>query len=486
MELTLSPPKGPIAAKYARFVLDGEPDDSLFPGYQSLGKHNILIMAGSFGTGKSSAMSDKIIFRSILYPGSQIGLFRARLQDLKRSTWKTLEGRLQNAGLIGNVHYYLNKQDWILTIYSGDQPSTVFMFGLDTGDPISKLKSMEFDLIAIDEVNEIDEQVFDVALARLRHKVKHQRLGAEAFTQLVAVTNRDAGRNSWVYSRFFANAEQDGDYYERRFSWTSPDGRTFEASSLAIDTFTHENHSLSESVMSAAAAMSGDIRQIFMGNDWAEQGGLVFPEFNPSIHVVPPFEIPREWPMYVGIDHGLLHPTVAIFIARDPSTGLVYVVDEYYGSNESRNITASDHARTILMLARKYPNQMEWYGDPSMARREGYGYSVMDIYHENGIPINPSYRTSSSLEEDDGIVLLREWMRPYVRPAYGNVPTFRIFASVSNLIRNLRSLTWEDLAAKRNDDPFKALRYAVVMMGDSATVSNASFRMPSPLGAFRA
>ncbi len=44
-------------------------------------------------------------------------------------------------------------------------------------------------------------------------------------------------------------------------------------------------------------------KQLLEGN-WDVAEGAAFVEFNPEIHVIPPFKIPVHWIKYKGIDYG--------------------------------------------------------------------------------------------------------------------------------------------------------------------------------------
>ena len=43
----------------------------------------------------------------------------------------------------------------------------------------------------------------------------------------------------------------------------------------------------------------------------------MYPEFDQSVHVIDPFDIPKEWPENISIDPGLTNPTCALFSAVD-------------------------------------------------------------------------------------------------------------------------------------------------------------------------
>jgi hypothetical protein len=62
--------------------------------------------------------------------------------------------------------------------------------------------------------------------------------------------------------------------------------------------------------------------------------GLIYDCFDGASHVVEPFAIPADWPVYVGHDFGTSH-MAALFITQDPKTGYYYVFNEYLEGGKS-------------------------------------------------------------------------------------------------------------------------------------------------------
>ena len=75
---------------------------------------------------------------------------------------------------------------------------------------------------------------------------------------------------------------------------------------------------------------------------FAAREGLVYPEFDESVHVIEPFEVPKEWQDNISIDPGLRNPLSAHWYAVDRDDN-VYVVAEHYKAGEDIDY----HARRI-------------------------------------------------------------------------------------------------------------------------------------------
>jgi len=68
-------------------------------------------------------------------------------------------------------------------------------------------------------------------------------------------------------------------------------------------------------------------RKARIDGDFVTFKGLVYGDFNPDVHVIDPFPVPSDWPIYRAIDFGAVDPTVSLVVAFDGTT--FYVISEY-------------------------------------------------------------------------------------------------------------------------------------------------------------
>lgn len=68
--------------------------------------------------------------------------------------------------------------------------------------------------------------------------------------------------------------------------------------------------------------------ELFYRGRFAKPAGLIYDCFDSTNHVVEPFEIPKEWPVYMGHDFGT-NNMAALWYAQDPTTGYFYLFQEY-------------------------------------------------------------------------------------------------------------------------------------------------------------
>lgn len=79
--------------------------------------------------------------------------------------------------------------------------------------------------------------------------------------------------------------------------------------------------------------------------------GLIYDAFDRDRHTVEPFDVPDDWPRFVGLDFGGVN-TAATFYARDPDSGTLYLIDTYHQGGK----TAEEHAEDILE-GHQYPKR---------------------------------------------------------------------------------------------------------------------------------
>jgi phage terminase large subunit len=62
--------------------------------------------------------------------------------------------------------------------------------------------------------------------------------------------------------------------------------------------------------------------------DWDIAAGQFFTTFRREVHVIPRFDLPRHWKVWLGFDYGFTHYTAVYLLAAD-GDGNVFVVDEH-------------------------------------------------------------------------------------------------------------------------------------------------------------
>lgn len=96
-------------------------------------------------------------------------------------------------------------------------------------------------------------------------------------------------------------------------------------------------------------------RMMYQGQ-YDRPAGMIYSDFDESIHLVEPFEIPREWARYVGIDPGAIN-TATIWLAEDVDRKAFYL----YRDTLEGNMTSKQHAEKAEERAKR-ERVVKWIG----------------------------------------------------------------------------------------------------------------------------
>ena len=182
--------------------------------------------------------------------------------------------------------------------------------------------------------------------------------------------------------------------------------------------------------------------------------GLVYPEFDESVHVIEPFPIPKEWQDTISIDPGLNNPLSAHWYAVDFDDN-VYVVFEHYEAGRDVDY----HAAAIKSICERLGWKRDARGricaliDSAAKQRTLSGVqSVAELFYERGILVNPD------VEKDlfSGIAQVKSYLNR------GNgLPNLYIFNTCVHLISELKGYFWGsgDTPRKVDDHSLDEMRY---------------------------
>lgn len=83
--------------------------------------------------------------------------------------------------------------------------------------------------------------------------------------------------------------------------------------------------------------------KLFYQAIWSRPAGMVYSSFDQERHTMKRFEIPDEWPRYLGLDFGPVH-TAGMFYAAKPNTRLLFGYREYLHGD----ISTKQHVTALL------------------------------------------------------------------------------------------------------------------------------------------
>lgn len=242
---------------------------------------------------------------------------------------------------------------------------------------------------------------------------------------------------TWVYDEIELNASQSSEVWCEYMEWN--DNPYLDKSEIKA--------------MESTVSKQDQLSRRFGKFSTAE--GLVYPEFDQNVHVIEPFDVPKEWQCDLSIDPGLTNPTSCHFYAVD-FDGNIYVVAEHFEAGQSVDF----HVDKINAIANKLGWKRDEKGrlhaliDSAASQRTlASQKSVAELFCERGIVVN----TNVNKDLYSGIQRIKSLFEQ--RP-----PKIYIFKNCVNLIRELKSYWWGngDRPKKVDDHALDELRYFIM------------------------
>ena len=195
-------------------------------------------------------------------------------------------------------------------------------------------------------------------------------------------------------------------------------------------------------------------RKQFLEGNWEAFEDSSFPEFNKEVHVIKPFDIPRNWMRFRACDWGYSSPACCLWIAIDFDNNL-FVYRELY----TQKVTADLFARKVLEAEQGEYIRYGVLDSSTWARRGDIGPSIAETMILEGCRWRPSDRSPRSRVA--GKLEIHKRLRPDEETGY---PSLFILDNCINLIRTLPMLPVdknnpEDVDTHAEDHAYDALRY---------------------------
>ncbi len=244
---------------------------------------------------------------------------------------------------------------------------------------------------------------------------------------------------TWVYNHIYLNEGQDDEVWCEFMEWA-------------------DNPYLSEKeIKSLTASLSASELDARRYGKFIASGGLVYSEFDESVNVIEPFNVPKEWYDNISIDPGLNNPLSAHWYAVDYD-GNIYVIAETYEVRQ----TVEHHASKIKEICARLGWPTAYNGmysalidSAANQRTLSSPKNVCELFYDNGILVNP--KVNKDLYSGINRV------KAYLKNSEGKSKLF-IFKNCVNMIREIKGYFWgnEDSPIKKDDHAMDDLRYYIM------------------------
>ena len=434
---------------------------------------------GAIRSGKTVGAGARILWLAQLMPGSRFLIGRKDFNDLFNTTLKEVCSLIaaSNNGdwkVPGPLVIKYDGQFNDLYLRTKGEPSILHFRHLKQ---VSKQLGMETSGYFIDQLEEVDEEVFAHIHSRMtwwnaERIFKFEQLyGFKPQVFEIVAVNPDPG---WVRAFLFEQDDENSAYYRhpvdrfKIFTMTTEQNRE----NLAPGYIEEMERTHTRAWVDR-----------FLRGDWNIRGGAVYEDFNENIHCIRAFKLPAHWPRFISLDWGYDHPHAVYWGAVDEN-GTLYVYDELFGRKKVvSEVAAEIHKKTKFHTAApradEFGGLIAWF-DPSTNQNHGTGdRTVMGEFREHkiyGLPANNSV--------DAGINKVAERLKFDTSPKDGTKtwkikPKLFIFQDqCPNLIKGFKIYIWQPpnlqgissgKPVKKDDDAVDSVRYLCMAVLESSS-----------------
>jgi len=213
----------------------------------------------------------------------------------------------------------------------------------------------------------------------------------------------------------------------------------------------------------------GDAR--FFGN-WHESSGLVIDEWDSSVHMIDPFDIPDHWTRFRGVDHGDKHPAACVWCAISPA-GDLFVYRDYLRVGK----VPSQIAKEIVELSGNTMKKVGSYEDPrnslvysrneEVQCGESFQWTVFDArafsQKQNGVKLSKLYemaglrmKQGSGADSEHYVPILKEWFvvdpeKEHFVTGEKGAPRIYVFDTCTDVIKTIKRWVWAERKTKSSE-----------------------------------
>lgn len=243
---------------------------------------------------------------------------------------------------------------------------------------------------------------------------------------------------NWVHDEIYLNPKNDSNLWHITMEW---------ADNPYLD---------KQEIEEMSKVLSADDLDMRRYGKFGGRGGLVYRDFDESVHVIEPFEVPKEWYDAISIDPGLNNPLSAHWYAVDYD-GNIYVIAEHYEAGKDIDY----HAERIKSISEELGWKKDSFGrinalidSAAQSKTLASAKSVCELFYERGINVN------SRVNKDVFSGIAR--VKYYLKGEKG--PKLRIFSHCVNMIREFKTYRWKagDTPCKVDDHALDELRYYIM------------------------
>lgn len=409
-----------------------------------------IFFGGAAGGGKSEGLLMSAVGRQ------EVGVFNNRNWNvlILRRTFPELERSI----ILRSQQLFSDKANYNGVSHKWKFPNGgIIEFGhIKNEDDKTKYQSAEYNMILFDELTHFTENMFRYMFSRLRTRDPNIKC------KIKSASNPGGIGHGWVRKRYLGDEVSPREPFEiysdkvevpgvGMTDWT----RVF----IPANVFDNKILMASDPLYARRLMELPDVeRRALLHGDWNIFSGQFFPEFSEE-HVVPGFNIPIGWPVWISMDWGFATHCAVLFFTQDPETETVICFDEIYCSKKNPDVVSN---MIKDKLGAHFSDLVGRFTDRRVLVKDEVegGISTQDKFGYNGL-----YFKVVDVDRVNGWHRVRELLQ---RNNDGKLH-FKIFKKCVNLIRTLPEMIFdmnnaEDMEHKPSQETHcpDALRYFAI------------------------
>lgn len=344
--------------------------------------------------------------------------------------------------------------------------SRVLLGGFQDENDIDKYVGIEYDVILVEELNQLTEKKYQMLRGSLRTSKTNWR------PRMYTSFNPGGRGHTFVKSRYIEPSRQMNEK-QTRFV-----GSTYQS-----------NPYLNKEYIDYLEGLSGDLGKAWREGEWDLFAGQYFTEWRSAIHVCRPFTIPYDWKHFCALDGGYAAPASIGWYAISPD-GILYRYKELYVTKHTGSMLGS---RFVEMTE---PNEKIQYivADPAFWSKRGESDDALSTAEkfENKVKElnkNSDLRCPAMIRGNNDRITgwneVHEWLKPFEKEEGELTARVQIFSTCTEFIRTFPALQHdtnnpEDVDSDGEDHAADEFRYAIMSRPKpsvtSQTLANIEFQ----------
>jgi len=332
--------------------------------------------------------------------------------------------------------------------------SKILLGGFRDERDLDKYIGIEYDIIIIEELNQLSEERVLKLKGSLRTSKPNWR------PRMYTSFNPGGKGHGWVKQKYIL-----------------PHREALESTTRFYPSTYRSNPFLNNEYVQYLEGLQGDLGKAWRDGEWDLFAGQYFTEWNHNIHTCSPFQIPDDWKKFCALDYGYTAPSSLGWYAVAPD-GTLYRYKEFYGSGQTgsklgerfvENTNPTEKIQYIVADPAFWAKRGE--DDNALSGAEKFELRVKELLKSiDKNPYNPVVVPPALIKANNdrinGWLEVHEWLKPI--EIDGKITArFQVFNTCTEFLRTFPSLIHdernpEDVDTDGEDHTGDEFRYSVM------------------------